>query len=311
MNPELNKIYHGDALEVLKTFPSEYVNTCITSPPYWGLRDYGVDNQLGLENTPEEYVCKVVEIFREVKRVLRNDGTLWLNLGDSYNSSPSNNQGRGIENSGVGLREGARNLGRVKRDVAACKPKDLIGIPWMVAFALRNDGWYLRSDIIWHKPNPMPESVTDRPTKSHEYIFLLSKSPRYYYDAEAIKTKMECSEHDKRSRQGRKRFPTELINGIRNSTTEPREYANKRSVWTVTTKGFPEAHFATFPEELITDCIKAGCPKDGIVLDPFSGANTTGITARKLGRNYLAIELNEKYIKLAKDREEKELGLLI
>lgn len=319
---ELNKIYCGDALTVLKTWPDSFVQCVVTSPPYWGLRDYGVKGQLGLEKTPEEYVAKMVDIFREVRRVLRDDGTLWLNLGDSYNSNPSNNQGKGIENSKIGLREGARSLGRQKRNINNLKPKDLVGIPWTVAFALRADGWYLRQDIIWHKPNPMPESVTDRCTKSHEYIFLLAKSQKYYYDAEAIKEPASYNTHERvaRAKIDHKSNPSDKISGIRpRKLAQPGsgiknndsfdsamavmpDYRNKRSVWTVTTKPYSEAHFATFPEDLIKPCILAGCPENGIVLDPFAGALTTAKVARDLNRCFLCIELNPEYIKMGERR---------
>lgn len=263
-----NKIYQGNALEVLKTFPDNPIDCCVTSPPYWGLRDYGVKGQLGLEKTPEEFVQKLATIFDEVKRVLKPTGTLWLNLGDSYvgggfgaSNYPATNHKWKQKTNGGTLTKG---LGKDRNYSEEYKPKDLVGIPWLVAFELRRRGWYLRQDIIWSKPNPMPESVTDRCTKAHEYIFLLSKSNKYFFDSEAIKTEMECSEHDKRSRQGRKRFPTELINGIRGNTPDKvYEWANKRSVWSVTTQSFSEAHFATFPENLISDCIKAGTSSEG------------------------------------------------
>lgn len=308
---EVNKIYCGDALQVLSTIPDESVNCCVTSPPYWALRDYGVHGQIGQESTPDEYVMKMVKGFREVKRVLKNDGTLWLNLGDSYASSG--------------------------RDISALKQKDLVGIPWMVAFALRADGWYLRQDIIWSKPNPMPESVTDRCTKSHEYIFLLSKSPKYYYDADAIKTPGKNPKDDIRriskATLNGKSTPNSLKNGIRRTDKQrghSRSHAgfndrwdqmskeeqqsmgaNKRSVWEVATMPFKEAHYATFPPNLIVDCIKAGCPENGIVLDPFMGAGTTALVARKLGRNFIGIELNPDNVKMANERLERELGMFM
>jgi len=310
---EINKTYNYNCLEGLKLLPDFSVDCCVTSPPYWGLRDYGVDNQLGLERTPEEYVDNMVKVFSEVKRVLKDEGTLWLNLGDTYynyrgetdystKQSISSNEAH-VMNSACGKRNSKLNN---------LKGKDLVGIPWMTAFALRSDGWYLRQDIIWHKRNPMPESVTDRCTKSHEYFFLLSKSPQYYFDSDSIKTKMECEEHDKRSRVSRKRFPTELVNGIRGSHPDRvYEWANKRSVWTVNTKPYKDAHFAVYPEELIVDCIKAGCPANGIVLDPFMGSGTTGVVARKLGRNFIGFELNPKYIKLSEKRLYNELGMYL
>jgi DNA modification methylase len=299
-----NKIYLGDSLEILKTFPDDCVDMCVTSPPYYGLRDYGEKEQIGLEKTPEQYVQKLVNIFREVKRILKPEGTFWLNIGDSYAGTGTGQKDAGIAS--FGKIKDFKDVGYVKTKLNGYKSKDLIGIPWMVAFALRNDGWYLRQDIIWAKPNPMPEPVKDRCTKAHEYIFLLSKNQKYYYDAEAIKTEMFCSEHDKRSRQGRKRFPTALVNGIRgNNPDKIYEFANKRSVWTITTKPYKEAHFATFPQALIKPMILAGCPEGGIVLDPFMGAGTTAVVCKKLHRNYLGIELNPKYIELANKRIEK------
>jgi site-specific DNA-methyltransferase (adenine-specific) len=271
---EMIKILQGNCLDKLKELPDQSINTCITSPPYWGLRDYGEDKQLGMEDTPEEFVNNLVEVFREVKRVLRDDGTVWLNLGDSYSSggrtTTTNQSLRGDKDYGVTRPKPSKGI----------KPKDLIGIPWRVAFALQQDGgWYLRQDIIWHKPNPMPESVRDRCTKAHEYIFLLSKSPKYYFDSEAIKEDAV---------QGKK---------------------NKRSVWTVTTKPFKGAHFATFPMDLIEPCVLAGCPENGTVLDPFGGSGTTGIVASNHNRKSVLIELNTEYIEIAKQRIQDQGGL--
>lgn len=320
----LNKIINENCLTGLSQLPDNSIDCCVTSPPYFGLRDYGNAEQIGLEETPELFVQQLVKVFEEVKRVLKPEGTLWLNLGDSYwgGKGQSGQKDASIQEernlSGKSLNVGAQQMGgkgiTMPKDGKhpVIKPKDLIGIPWMVAFALRSNGWYLRQDIIWNKPNPMPESVTDRCTKAHEYIFLMTKSAKYYYNAEAIKTKMECSEHDKRSRQGRKRFPTELINGIRGNTPDKiYEWANKRSVWTVTTKPFSEAHFATFPEDLIVDCIKAGCPENGIVLDPFMGSGTTAVVSKKLGRNYTGFELNPAYLKIAENRLYNEIGMFL
>lgn len=306
-----NIIINENCLSGMKQIPDGVIDCCVTSPPYFGLRDYGNAEQIGLEETPEKFVDSLVEVFTEVKRILKPDGTLWLNLGDSY-AGGGGWSGVPDDWEGISASSKQKRFEHKKKNFEGIKPKDLIGIPWMVAFALRSCGWYLRMDIIWNKPNPMPESVTDRPTKSHEYIFLMSKSQKYSYDAEAIKTKMECSEHDKRSRQGRKRFPTELINGIRGNTPDKvYEFANKRSVWTVTTKPYAEAHFATFPEDLIVDCIKAGCPEGGIVLDPFMGAGTTALVARKLNRNYLGFELNPDYLKIANERIHNGIGLFL
>jgi DNA modification methylase len=316
---EVNKIYNTDCLTGLKILPDNSIDCCVTSPPYFGLRDYGMMKQIGLEETPELYVEKMVEVFTEVKRVLKQEGTLWLNLGDSYASTGKN---RTVEQACA--KSGLNGGGDLKS-------KDLIGIPWMVAFALRSSGWYLRQDIIWAKPNPMPESVTDRCTKSHEYIFLMSKSRKYYYDAEAIKEEAILANWENRKLQDgseHKTFPTEKINGIRTKSTfgsrggemnglhSGKEWIysgtrNKRSVWTATTRPFSEAHFATFPERLIIDCIKAGCPENGIVLDPFMGAGTTALVAKKLNRNYIGFELNPDYIKIAEKRLYNQIGMFL
>lgn len=264
---KINKIYHNNSLEGLKLLPDQMVNTCVTSPPYWGLRDYDIDGQIGIEETPEQYINSLVDLFREVRRVLKDDGTLWINIGDCY-------AGAGDRRGGKGDEKGQAKKRKTPDKEIGLKPKDLVGIPWMLAFALRSDGWYLRMDNIWNKPNAMPEPVRDRPVKSHEYVFLLSKSRKYYYDFESIK---------------------EL-------TATGDKLRNKRSVWNVNTKPFKEAHFATFPEELITPCILAGCPEGGIVLDPFMGAGTTGYVAKKLNRNYIGYELNNDYINIANNR---------
>lgn len=334
---KLNHIYEGDAIKILRDLPDNCIDCCVTSPPYYGLRNYGHSDQIGLEKTPEIYVDNLVRVFEQVRRVLKPQGTLWLNLGDSYAGSTMTGGTKSLD--GDGNKDKTRMFKKAYLVPRDCKPKDLIGIPWMVAFALRAAGWYLRSDIIWHKSNPMPESVTDRPTKSHEYIFLMSKSQKYYYDYEAIQEngitienrpsgvvrEREYNYNSKRNNnpdayksnnhenlQDKGQQPHTLHkNRLNPDNEEVYPVRNKRSVWTVTTKPYKGAHFATFPQELIIDCIKAGCLPGGIVLDPFSGANTTGITARKLGRNYISIELNPKYIALSKAREEKELGLLI
>jgi DNA modification methylase len=273
----------GDCIESMRGLPDQSVHTCVTSPPYFGLRDYGHDGQIGLEPTPDEFVTKLVEVFREVRRVLRNDGTLWLNLGDSYARQGGRESTQGRHWDGREADPGAMHSTRHASDIGL-KPKDLIGIPWRVAFALQADGWYLRQDIIWHKPNPMPESVTDRCTKAHEYIFLLSKSQRYYFDLEAMKEKATGSA---------------LAN----------EKRNRRSVWTVTTKPFKGAHFATFPPDLIEPCIKAGCPEGGTVLDPFGGSGTTGLVAQTWGRKFILCELNSEYAQMAQNRIAAERGL--
>jgi DNA modification methylase len=322
MTLPVNQILHGDALAVLRTLPDESVHCCVTSPPYFGLRDYGIDGQIGLEQTPEEYVNKLVEVFREVRRVLRHDGTLWLNLGDSYagaGPSGASYQSATTKRRAELKQDGSFRISKTleqrgltydqKKPIAppGYKKKDLLGIPWLVAFTLRDDGWYLRSDIIWHKPNPMPESVKDRPTKAHEYIFLLSKSERYYYDADAIREPYESIPSTQRTRDKYgEGYHADYAKGYRFSPGERDYYAkggrNKRTVWTVSTKPFKGAHFATFPPDLIEPCILAGCPESGIVLDPFFGAGTTGLVALQHGRNYIGIELNTEYIEIARQR---------
>ena len=361
------KIITGDCLEVLKTLPDESVNCCITSPPYYGLRDYGTgtwvggdpncphkrlshwsartttghnqeelrgmvssgiyktvcplcgavreDKQIGLEETPEQYIEKLTAVFHEVKRVLKDDGTLWLNIGDSYWGSGSRGfdfTGKFTESSEIQKgSKGTTDLSNIPKLVgntdSGIKNKDLIGIPWMLAFALRNDGWYLRQDIIWHKPNPMPESVTDRCTKSHEYIFLLSKKSHYYFDHKAIQEDAVCKD-DRRAGQGRIDYDGKRTDGKQKDESLPTSFVkisdkrNKRDVWSVTVKAMREAHFATFPEDLIEPCILAGCPKDGTVLDPFFGSGTTGRVATKYGRNYIGIELNPEYVEIGERR---------
>ncbi len=316
------QIIIGDAREKLREMADCSVQCCVTSPPYYGLRDYGVDGQMGLEETPNEFVAGMVGLFREVRRVLRDDGTLWLNLGDSYAGSRGAPHGSGL------------------------KAKDLIGIPWRVAFALRADGWYLRQDIIWSKPNPMPESVRDRCTKAHEYIFLLSKGPRYFYDADAIKNAPSQALIEQveqgyggtdikayaagraQSASGTKR---RIIDGARKKIARRRGHdrahvgfverwdgmtraeqvalgSNKRSVWEVGTQPFSEAHFATFPPALIEPCILAGSPAGGMVLDPFGGAGTTGLVSERLGRDSTLIELNPEYADIARRRIRADLG---
>jgi DNA modification methylase len=328
-------ILTGDCLDIMPTLEAESVQCCCTSPPYWGLRDYGCDGQLGLESTPEAYVEKLVAVFREVRRVLRDDGTLWLNLGDSYAS----NWGMGakrksswwstasgeLEGKGWGDVETAIPPNSFKKGRPdGIKVKDLIGIPWRVALALQADGWYLRQDIIWAKPNPMPESVTDRCTKSHEYIFLLTKSARYFYDAEAVK---EPFTDDRMGNPGAYKWSyggdvtkasDATIRGNGGSShklqTEgwnsngDKSGRNRRSVWTITTKPFKEAHFATFPPEIPEICIKAGSKPGDTILDPFSGAGTTGLVAEKLGRKYIGIELNPSYVSMSESRIEAQCG---
>ena len=293
-------ILEGDCLERMRELPDDSVHCCVTSPPYFGLRDYGVEGQIGLEPTPGEFVAATVAVFREVKRVLRDDGTLWLNLGDSYNAKPG--QRKTTDKAGPKQQTNRGAPGAPSRNVADLKPKDLIGIPWRVAFALQADGWYLRQDIIWHKPNPMPESVTDRCTKAHEYIFLLSKSPRYFYDVEAVKEPAVYAGKRDSVKQKDFRGKGPIPGTNQSSFRAITETRNRRSVWTVNTKPFKEAHFATFPPDLIEPCVIAGCPAGGTVLDPFFGAGTTGLVAQKHGRNAIGIELNPEYVAIARRR---------
>ena len=307
-----HRIIVGDCIEGMKTLPDESVHTCITSPPYFGLRDYGGgDDEIGKEPTVEEFVEKMVEVFRGVRRILRDDGTLWLNLGDSYMSATcvpppqtvANGNNRGMPTDFIPANRQKQN---------GLKQKDLIGIPWRVALALQADGWYLRQDIIWHKPNPMPESVEDRCTKAHEYIFLLSKNPKYYFDSQAIKepvansTIQRLSQKNLPNQVGSTRVPGKTNGNMK--AVGGSETRNKRSVWTVTTKPFRGAHFATFPKELIEPCVLAGCPKGGTVFDPFTGSGTTAVVALNNGRNYIGTELNPDYVKLAESRIADEVS---
>ena len=302
----------------MRGLPDQSVHTCVTSPPYFGLRDYGHDGQIGLEPTPDEFVAKLVEVFREVRRVLRDDGTLWLNLGDSYarNAGPEESKLASLHTMGVGQKK-AHEMGAMRKGEnkppPGLKPKDLIGIPWRVAFALQADGWYLRQDIIWHKPNPMPESVTDRCTKAHEYIFLLSKSERYYFDAAAIAEpainagKVVTNNNGKNGQMGD--FGATRGGFMKSEGVTVKDTRNRRSVWTVTTKPFKGAHFATFPPDLIEPCVKAGCPEGGIVLDPFGGSGTTGLVAQTWSRKFILCELNPEYAQMAQSRIAAERGL--
>lgn len=300
---QMNKIEFGDCRKIMRKWAQEgiKVQTCVTSPPYYGLRDYGHDKQIGLEETPEEYIKAMVEVFRCVWDVLEDNGTLWLNIGDSYagNNSQASNNGR------AGFGNPRERV--VNRTGEGLKTKDLIGIPWMLAFALRADGWYLRQDIIWHKPNPMPESVTDRCTKAHEYIFLLSKSQKYYYDHDSIKEPVK-EDWGTRDRTNGKYHNNGTGLQPHSGLEKSYEIANKRSVWTVTTKPYSGAHFAVFPSDLIEPCILAGAPVGGIVLDPFMGSGTTAQVAQNLGRKYLGCELNIEYKKLQNERT-KQLSL--
>lgn len=302
------RIITGDCIERLREMDAGIVHTCVTSPPYFGLRDYGHDGQIGLEPTPDAFVAKLVEVFREVRRVLRDDGTVWLNLGDSYantGKSGGGSQGKRWETAGGRTDDCA---GTFKYAPPGFKPKDLMGIPWRVAFALQADGWYLRSDIIWHKPNPMPESITDRPTKAHEYVFLLAKSERYYYDAAAIAEEaVGPAGGNVKPTKGAESPLMRTRTGLHAAQERARQAGgfttrNKRTVWSVTTQPYDGAHFATFPPALVEPCILAGCPEGGTVLDPFSGAGTTGLVADRLQRNAVLIELNPDYAQMAEQR---------
>jgi DNA modification methylase len=320
-----HRLIQGDCIEGLRALPDASVHCCVTSPPYWGLRDYGHNGQIGLESTPEAYVARMVDVFREVRRVLRDDGTCWVNLGDSYAANRTYQV--------TPTKWASLTQGQPAKVPDGLKPKDLVGIPWRVAFALQADGWWLRQDIIWHKPNPMPESVRDRCTKAHEYVFLLTKSERYYYDSEAVSEPVSASSVARVSQAtwdeqagsdrvpGKTNGPMKAVlkrsgNKSRKSATErdcPRDGVcgsvpwegttrNKRSVWTVTTRPYKGAHFATMPPALVEPCIKAGCPEGGTVLDPFAGSGTTLAVAAELGRSGIGCELNPEYIELAEQR---------
>jgi DNA modification methylase len=312
----INEVVCGNCLAGLKLISDNSVDCCITSPPYWGLRDYGNPEQMGLEKTPEQYVADMVAVFMEVKRVLKKEGTLWLNLGDSY--AGVGKGGQSEEKRSINRQPTYANKGIVP---AGLKSKDLVGIPWRVAFALQASGWYLRQDIIWSKPNPMPESVTDRCTKAHEYIFLLTRNGRYYFNSDAIREDAVWDvdgegtiKRKERQREGLKSNPTERKNGIRivypngkhkDGQQPPKTISgtrNKRSVWEVTTKGYREAHFATFPHDLIEPMIAAGSPEGGLVLDPFMGAFTTARTSKDMGRSFIGFELSEKYCQIGEER---------
>lgn len=302
------KVIIDDAARALSRMDDQSIHCCVTSPPYYGLRDYGAAGQIGLEETPEAYVSRLVEVFRQVRRVLRDDGTLWLNLGDSYAGSGRGGNspaitGRGKDASKIGsklpagLHEPVRASGNIGRAWVApppgLKPKDLIGIPWRVAFALQADGWWLRQDIIWHKPNPMPESVTDRCTKAHEYVFLLAKSARYFYDIDSIKEPAVAGYNGSSFTKGKTWVAQSALSDVSKKERVERDTRNRRSVWTVKPKPYKGAHFATFPQDLVRPCILAGCPAGGTVLDPFAGTGTVGLVAAKHSRNSILIEINE------------------
>lgn len=303
------QIFEGDCLVSMASLQGKSVQTCVTSPPYFGLRDYGHDGQIGLEATPSAYVAKMVDVFREVRRVLRDDGTLWLNLGDSYGSSGGDIfTGFNARYDGTGLdggkqaqiAESAKSAARKPRDTGV-RAKNLLGIPWRVAFALQDDGWYLRQDIIWHKPNAMPESVTDRCTKAHEYLFLLSKSPKYYFDSKAIKEPAVQAGRVRTDRMGGNKY----VEGVKHSAGSVftgSDTRNRRSVWSITTKPYKGAHFATFPPGLVEPCVLAGSRAGDTVLDPFGGSGTTAQVALQQGRSAILCELNADYVELAKER---------
>lgn len=301
------KLYVGDCVESLRKMPSESVHCCVTSPPYFGLRDYGVDGQIGLEATPDEFVHAMVTVFREVRRVLRDDGTLWLNIGDSYARTGGTDRKVSASATVGSTRNTLKQMGdRKQRAPDGLPEKNLIGIPWKVAFALQSDGWILRQDIIWHKPNPMPESVRDRCTKAHEYVFLMSKSPKYFFDGEAMREDAVKGAAGSTFNSG-KTAAHQLGRSSEKARVEDGK-RNRRSVWSVSTKPFKGAHFATFPPDLIEPCVLAGCPVGGIVLDPFGGSGTTAGVAIKHGRNAVLYELNPEYVELVSSRVESIVG---
>jgi DNA modification methylase len=306
MSDMIDRIIHADAVDGLKTIPDNTVNTCVTSPPYYRLRDYGVAGQIGLEDTPEAYIDRLVTVFREVKRVLKSDGTLWVVINDSYNGS-----GKGGGNKNTAVCTSPTSL-------VDLKPKDMIGIPWMLAFALRDDGWYLRNDIIWYKGNPMPENVQDRCSRAYEHIFLFAKSKKYYFNADTIADPIKQSsvERMKRGRSDNNKYvngipgqPKQSINGprVKNSISDELipVTRNKRDVWEINTVPYKGAHFAAFPPKLVETCILAGCSAGGIVLDPFAGSGTTCMVAKQLDRRYIGIEINADYCRLAEKRVNK------
>lgn len=337
---QLHQILVGDCIDMMRTLPDESVHTCVTSPPYYGLRDYGVEGQIGQEETPAEFIARLVDVFREARRVLRSDGTIWVNMGDSYARSGGTDKKVPTTAKVGNTRHALEQMGdRTSTAPAGLKDKDLMGMPWRLAFALQDDGWYLRQDIIWSKPNPMPESTRDRCTKAHEYIFLLSKSRQYYYDQDAVKEPVAASSivrlaQDLEQQHGSDRVPGKSNGSMkavrarrdsfkrvdskreqaipsqsvgthrpdREESAYPLDMRNKRSVWTVPTVGFKGAHFATFPQDLIRPCILAGAPRGGVVLDPFGGAGTTSLVSMQEGRRSIICELNPEYAALARCR---------
>ncbi len=324
-----SQIIVGDALNVLQRLPDNSMDCCVTSPPYYGLRDYGVDGQIGLEDSPEEYIDRLVGVFREVRRVLKDDGTLWLNIADSYAGSGKGAWSRKDAQKEVYVPDPESAITKMPKVFDGIKPKDMIGIPWMLAFALRADGWYLRQDIIWQKPNCMPESVTDRFTKSYEHIFLLSKSKQYYFDWKSVQepavgfdvSSPRGSKGCLKPNAGRRKGNAKTFRGggvytsgksFGNNTLSERDshgnapnetgLRRRRDVWSVSTRGYKGAHFATFPPELIEPCILAGSREGGTVLDPFFGSGTAGVVAKKFGRYFVGIEINPEYARQAEER---------
>ncbi len=306
---ETDRILCGDALEMLRTLPDNSVHCCVTSPPYYALRDYGVDGQIGREDTPAQYVARLTDVFSEVRRVLRPSGTLWLNIADTY--AGKGNQGDSVDPKYPNGRTGQTVA--INRRVEGCKAKDMIGIPWMLAFALRDSGWYLRSDIIWMKANPMPESCKDRPSRCYEHVFLLTKSRSYYYDAAAIAEPVaESTPMRMRRKFGKNKYSAGIPGQAHQHLNDyrPNGYAeedipllrNKRDGWQINSVPYKGAHFAAYPPKLVETCLLAGCPQDGIVLDPFLGSGTTAAVAKQMGRHYIGIELNPDYCELAKQR---------
>lgn len=306
---ETDRILCGDALEMLRTLPDNSVHCCVTSPPYYALRDYGVDGQIGREDTPAQYVARLTDVFSEVRRVLRPSGTLWLNIADTY--AGKGNQGDSVDPKYPNGRTGQTVA--INRRVEGCKAKDMIGIPWMLAFALRDSGWYLRSDIIWMKANPMPESCKDRPSRCYEHVFLLTKSRSYYYDAAAIAEPVaESTPMRMRRKFGKNKYSAGIPGQAHQHLNDyrPNGYAeedipllrNKRDVWQINSVPYKGAHFAAYPPKLVETCLLAGCPQDGIVLDPFLGSGTTAAVAKQMGRHYIGIELNPGYCALAEQR---------
>ena len=306
------KLLVGECRERLADVPAGSVQTCVTSPPYWGLRDYGVDGQIGLEETPDVFLAELVDVFRSVWRVLRDDGTLWVNMGDTYSGAGQSSNGgysdkstlQGFTSENTKGRRQSQGGDRVRLS-SGLKPKDLCGIPWRLAFALQADGWYLRSDIIWSKPNPMPESVTDRPTKAHEYVFLMTKRPRYFYDADAVR---EPVKHPNVLHKSTHTTPAQVAAHFGNPPTNlgrcgtDANGRNRRTVWEIPTQPYSEAHFATVPEALVVPCVVAGSREGDTVLDPFAGSGTTGKVAVELGREFIGCELNPAYADLAATR---------